>query len=104
MNYETEIGFFMSEEWRFGPLFAYLPVAGVCLAQGKPFSIEESGTGKILAGFDGAVDFGEDREIQAAIIAVSLLSIRELTLLTYLYENREALEKVVSDENKPPQT
>lgn len=43
-----EVGFFIGETWRFGPLYVFIPIAAQALVLGVPFLIEREGGGEEL--------------------------------------------------------
>lgn len=52
MNYEEDVGFFLTEIWRFGPVYSFLSIAAQCLMLDMPFRFEyESGESPLS--FDG---------------------------------------------------
>lgn len=100
MDYEQQVGFYTSGEWRFGPLWVYLPIAAYAASTGKPFTIEEVGTGRILAGFDGNAETGDSQDVKEKIFECYNCLQDEMSIIYGLLEYKKEFLEFLANKNK----
>ncbi len=97
LDYEKPVGFFLSNVWKYGPLYVFLPLAAQCASLKTPFTIEEQGTGRVLAGYDGVAEQGADDEVKQAILGAGVVLLDELGLLVFFAANKESLVQYLAE-------
>jgi hypothetical protein len=97
IDYEKPVGFFLSSRWMYGPLVAFLPLAAQCATLRIPFTLEEQSTGKVLAGYDGENERGEDGEIKQKVVEAGAVFLDELAMMLFFAEKKEYLAKCMAD-------
>lgn len=62
VNFENDVGFYYFGEWRYGPLYVFIPIAAQSIATGTPFTIEDisENKGEVLLGYNGEILQGNE--------------------------------------------
>ncbi|WP_414039376.1 hypothetical protein ACJU26_09110 [Acidithiobacillus sp. M4-SHS-6] len=105
MDYTQQVGFFLSKLWRFGPLYAFLPLAAQSLILDIPFTLEDS-AGNVLMAYNGEEVTGNDEYLSLLEECIKVLNndfvelIRTMQVMDIEFqEKEEAFEEYAREIN-----